>query len=49
LFYRNGALLAAAYRQRVTPLREFRVVNGVLCLLDKRDALVLPVSFDYLQ
>jgi hypothetical protein len=49
LFYRNGALLAAAYRQRMTPLREFRVVNGVLCLLDKRDALVLPVSFDFLQ
>jgi hypothetical protein len=49
LFYRNGALLAAVYRQRVAALREFRVVAGVLCLLDERGGLVLPVSFDYLQ
>ena len=49
LFYRNGALLAAAYGQRVAALREFRVVEGVLCLLDECGALVLPVSFDYLQ
>jgi len=49
LFYRSGALLVAAYRQHRAALREFRMVEGVLCLLDENGTLLVPLSLDYLQ
>jgi hypothetical protein len=40
LFYRSSALLAAAYRQGRAPLHGYRMVEGVLCLLDETSELV---------
>jgi hypothetical protein len=49
LFYRSNALLAAAYRRHRAALHEFRMVEGVLCLLDENGTLIVPLSLDYLQ
>jgi hypothetical protein len=49
LFYRSSALLAAAYRQGRAPLHDYRMVEGVLCLLDENGTLIVPLSLDYLQ
>ncbi len=49
LFYRSSALLAASYRQSRVPLQDYRMVQGVLCLLDETGTLIVPLSLDYLQ
>jgi hypothetical protein len=48
-FYRSSASLAATYRQSRVPLQDYRMVEGVLCLLDGNGSLIVPLSLDYLQ
>jgi hypothetical protein len=41
------AELLASYAQKVAPLQLLELQNGLLCVLDQKGVLVVPVSFDY--